>query len=119
MTEVEFITSNQGHQTSRIRELAERVRQRKPEILVRTTDASSNPGILERYKLKFGPAVAINGRLEFVGVPRFKMLLERLLQVHESRPNPRTAAPPETAKTAPRTAPVAAARPATEAPPPG
>ncbi len=119
MTEVEFITSNQGHQASRIAQLVDRLRQRRPDVLVRITDVASNPGVLQRYKLKYGPGIAINGRLEFVGLPRFKMLFERLIQVHEARPNPRTAAPPEPAKPAAAARPATPARPSTDAPPPG
>ncbi len=119
MTEVEFITSNQGHQVDRISKLVEKLRQRRPDVLVRVTAATDNPGILQKHKLQFGPAVLIDGRLEFVGVPRFKMLFDRLLQVHESRPNPRTAAPPEPAKPAATPRPAAAAKPPAGAPPPG
>ena len=119
VTEVEFITSNQGHQGERIRRLAERLRERRPDVVVRVTEATPNPGVLQKYKLKYGPAIAINGRLEFVGVPRFTMLLDRLLQVHEGRPNPRTAAPPETAKPAVPTRPTGPARPPAGTAPPG
>ena len=119
MTEVEFITSNQGHQGERIRRLAERLRERRPDVTVGVTEGTANPGVLQKYKLKFGPAVVINGRLEYVGVPRFTMLLDRLLQVHEGRPNPRTAAPPEPVKPPASPRPAAPAKPPAGAAPPG
>jgi len=119
VTEVEFVASNQGHQGDRIQKLIDKLRQRRPDILVRVTDASANPGLLQGHKLKFGPAVLIDGRLEFVGVPRFKMLFDRLLQVHDARPNPRTAAPAEPAKPAAAGRPAAPLKPPTGAPPPG
>jgi len=119
VTEVEFITSNQGHQVDRIWKLVDRLRQRRPDIVARVEDPAANPGLLAKHRLKFGPAVIINGRVEFVGIPRFKMFFDRLLQVHDARPNPRTAAPPEPAKPPLPPRPGSPSKPPAGSPPPG
>ena len=91
MTEVIFLTSNQGQQTERVRSVSARLKQRLPQVDIKVLDAAERPDLLTKHKLKFGPAVLINGLLEYVGVPRLSMLVARVLQVGEGRPNPRTA----------------------------
>src|SRR5437899_11740889 len=53
----------------------------------------SNP-VLATYKLQVGPAILLNERIEFVGVPRYRMLVERIAMVAAGRISPRTAQPP-------------------------
>src|SRR2546426_5306207 len=91
MTEVIFLTSNQGQQVERVRSISERLKHRLPDVTVRIVDASAHPELLVKHKLRYGPGVIIDGKLEYVGVPRFSMLVDRVLQVREGRLNPRTA----------------------------
>src|SRR5213078_1815552 len=58
------------------------------------------------YEWRSGPAILVNDRIEFVGIPRYRMLVERVSQVAAGRISPRTAQPP------PAAAPTAAAKPA-------
>ena len=118
MTEVIFFTSNQSQQAERVRSISERLKARLPDLTVRTVHAKTNPELLAKHKLKFGPGVIIDGQLEYVGIPRFSMLVDRVLQVRERRPNPRTAGdkPGEKPAAAPP-APPAARPPAPPAPP--
>ncbi len=116
MTEVVFVASNQAQQAERVRSISERLKQRLPDVTVKIVDGAAHPDVLAKYKLKFGPAVVVDGQLEYVGVPRFSMLVDRILQVRERRPNPRTAGDKPGAAPAP--APAAATRPATPPPPP-
>ena len=110
MTEVVFLISNQGHQLARVRSISERLKQRLPEVDVRLVEGPRD--VLAKHKLNFGPAVLIDGLLEYVGVPRLSLLVDRVLQVREGRPNPRTAAE----KVAEKPAPAQASKPAV---PPG
>lgn len=100
MTEVAFLSSLQGYQTSRERELVDRLKSERPDLTVRYLPPAESAPLLTKYKLKFGPAVLINDRLEFIGVPRYRMLLERIEIAKQ-----RAAAPP---KPAPVTSPAPA-----------
>lgn len=109
MTEIVFLSSVQGYQTAREQEIAERLKTARPDLTVRVLTPQESGPLLTKYKLKFGPAVLIDNRLEFIGVPRFRMLLERI-EISKRR----AAAP----KPAPAAAPVAApAAPAPATPP--
>ena len=83
----------------------------RPDLMVRVHPPSDSGPLLAKYKLKFGPAVLIDNRLEFVGVPRYRMLLERI-EISKRRalapPQPPAAAAPPApapAKPAPATPP--------------
>jgi hypothetical protein len=117
MTEVTFLGSVQGHQVERLRQFADRLRKQRPDLVVTLVEGTSAVGPLEKHKLKFGPGVLIDGRLEYVGIPRWSFLQERLAQVTQAIANTRTAAPPE--KPAAKPAPAKpAAPPATATGPP-
>ncbi|TLZ43819.1 MAG: hypothetical protein E6K19_06470 [Methanobacteriota archaeon] len=66
--------------------------------------------------MQFGPAILVNGRIEFVGIPRYRMLVERIAMVAAGKPSPRTAQPPPTPAPA---APAKATPPPSPSPPPG
>ena len=72
--------------------------------------------LLKRYKLQFGPAILVNDRIEFVGIPRYRMLVERVSLVAAGRISPRTAQPPPTPTP---TAAVKPPAPTNPTPPPG
>lgn len=115
--EVLFLSSLQGYQTSREREIADRLRAERTDVTVRLLPPEESGSLLAKYKLKFGPAVVINNRLEFVGIPRYRMLLERI-EVSKRR----AAAPPPTAAPVPAPPPAparAAPEPAAPAEPAG
>ncbi len=113
MTEVLFLSSVQGYQDDRVQEIAARLRKDRSDLTVKVEEPSSSGPLLAKYKLKFGPAIAIGGRVEFVGVPRYRMLLERIEVSIQRTLNP----PPVPAPAAP--AKPAAAPPAQPAGPGG
>ncbi|HYM39239.1 MAG TPA: hypothetical protein VEY12_03705 [Thermoplasmata archaeon] len=101
--DVLFLSSVQGYQTDRVREIAERLRADRPDLTVRLQSPEESASLLAKYKLKFGPAIVINDRLEFVGIPRYRMLLERL-EISKQRalaPPPAAAAPAPAPRPAP------------------
>lgn len=112
MTEVTFVASIQGHQVERTREFAERMRKAHPGIVITVLEGETAATLLAKHKLKFGPAVVIDGRLEYVGIPRWRHLQERLAQILGGVPNPRTAVAPE------KPAPVGSAKTAVGSPAP-
>ena len=120
MMEIMFLSSLQGYQTSREQEISDRLKAERSDLTVHVLSPQESAPLLAKYKLKFGPAVLIDNRLEFVGVPRYRTLLERI-EVSKKRalappsPPPPVAAPP--AAPAPRPAPAAA--PPKPADPPG
>lgn len=67
-----------GHQEERVRTVLERLRERKPEATVEVIETKGRPELLKPFNLTFGPAIVVEGRLEFVGMPRVRMLVERL-----------------------------------------
>lgn len=95
-----------------MKEMADRLRKDHPEWTVEVRTPPESEPLLKRYKLQFGPAILANGRVEFVGIPRYRMLVERVAMVAAGRVSPRTAQPP------PIAAPAAGAKPATSAAPP-
>lgn len=51
---------------------------RFPDLEVREWDLMEHPELGPRYGVMAAPAIVINGRLEFSGVPKEQVLLERL-----------------------------------------
>ncbi len=111
MMEILFLSSLQGYQTNREQAVADRLKTDRPDLTVRVLSPAESAPVLTKYKLKFGPAVVIGNRLEFVGIPRYRMLLER---VEISRRRAEAPAAPAAASAAP-----AAPRPTPPAKPPG
>jgi len=97
MVTVAFLASVQGYQEERIQEVADRLRTDHPEWTVQVLPPDATKPLLTKYKLKFGPAILVDDRVEFVGIPRYRMLVERIAMVSAGRISPRTAAPPPSA----------------------
>jgi len=120
MTDVTFVSSIQGYQDARVAEIVDRLKTDHPEWTVEVLPPDQSAPVLQRYKLKFGPAILVDGRVEFVGIPRYRMLVERLAMVASRRPNPRSAAPPTpTPVAAPAAKPAPAEKPPSPSPPSG
>lgn len=56
----------------------EQARARFPELEVREWDLVARPDLAVRYGVMSTPAIVINGRLEFTGVPKEQAFLGRL-----------------------------------------
>ena len=94
MVTVTFLSSTQGYQEGRVAEIAKRLRADHPEWTVQVLPPDASQGPLMTHKLKFGPAVLVDETIEFVGIPRYRMLVERIAMVAAGKTSPRTAAPP-------------------------
>lgn len=58
--------------------LIEEARAAMPDVQVEEVDVTEQPEVAVRYGVMATPAIVINGRLEFVGVPSERALRERL-----------------------------------------
>ncbi len=58
--------------------MVEKAKARFPGLEVREWDLLEHPALGPRYGVMATPAILINGRLEFSGVPREQAFLERL-----------------------------------------
>jgi hypothetical protein len=76
--ELIYLRSPTGLQHQRALEILAKVREARPDVTIREVDPSEDPALAERFKIKYSPGLIINGRIEFVGIPREGMLLERL-----------------------------------------
>ncbi len=59
----------------------ERVRAEVPDLHLEEIDITAHPEIAVKYRVMATPAIAINGKLEFVGVPKEETLRACLLAV--------------------------------------
>src|SRR2546430_14666839 len=116
MVTVTFLTSVQDFQEGRIQAVAERRRKAHPESTVNVVPPERSTPLLAKYNLQFGPAILVNDRIEFVGIPRYRMLVDRVSQVAAGRISSRTAQPPPAAAPSATAKPAAPPRPT---PPPG
>lgn len=58
--------------------LIEKAKTEVPDVHVEEIDVAANPAVAVKYRVMSTPAIAINGKLEFTGVPREDALLARL-----------------------------------------
>jgi hypothetical protein len=115
---VTFLASLQDFQEGRMKDMADRLGAEHPEWTVEIRTPAESRALLERHKLQFGPAILVNERVEFVGIPRYRMLIERVAMVAAGRVSPRTAQPPTSAPPAGAKAAAPAPSPS-RSPPPG
>lgn len=66
--------------------LIEKAKSLLPDVQVEEIDVAANPAVAVQYRVMSTPAIAINGRLEFTGIPREDALLARLRSAAGGRP---------------------------------
>ena len=54
---------------------------RFPELEIREWNLAEHPELGPRYGVTSAPAIVVNGRLEFRGVPNYDVFLERLAAI--------------------------------------
>ncbi len=59
--------------------LIENARATLPDLRLEEVDITEHPEVALKYRVLATPAIAINGRLEFLGVPKEETLRARLL----------------------------------------
>ncbi len=78
MTNVAFVTSINGIQADRIGKISKGLSEKRPDVKVEILDVTKQKELLEKLHLKYGPFVMVDGKLVFVGIPRLKMLLDKI-----------------------------------------
>ena len=58
----------------------EKIKARIPEIRFAEIDITERPEIAVKYRIMATPAIAINGKLEFTGVPKEEALRDRIAE---------------------------------------
>ena len=58
--------------------LIEKAKSEIPDIQVEEIDVAANPAVAVKYRVMSTPAIAIDGKLEFTGIPREDALRARL-----------------------------------------
>lgn len=95
--ELIYLRSPTGQQHERALEVLDVIRRARPDLTIREVDPLADPDFAKRYAIKYSPGLILNGRIEFVGIPRETMLLERIELVSRAPVAP----PPEQPKSAP------------------
>jgi len=60
-------------------EVIESVRRERPDLILSIVDITQAPELAVKYRVMATPAIAINGRLAFMGVPRRDALRDAVL----------------------------------------
>jgi hypothetical protein len=58
--------------------LIEEARSSLPDLELEEVDITERPEVAVKYRIMSTPAIAINGKLEFLGIPAARALLDRL-----------------------------------------
>jgi hypothetical protein len=61
--------------------MIEKVKAEIPELCLIEVDITQQPEIAVKYRVMATPAIAINGRLEFTGVPKEGVLRNRIAEI--------------------------------------
>ena len=104
MTEVTFVTSVKGIQDERVKSISTGLKEKRPDVNVSIIPGDKNVELLTKLKLKHGPCVIIDGRMQFVGIPNLRMVLERLDMIAKkevAQTSATVASPPAQTSTAP------------------
>jgi predicted thioredoxin/glutaredoxin len=66
--------------------LLEKAKGRVSDVHVEEVDVTANPDVAVKYRVMATPAIAIDGKLEFTGVPREEALRAKLEAAAERSP---------------------------------
>lgn len=72
-----------------VAKMVEEAKGQLPRVQLEEVVITEHPAIAVTYRVMSTPAIAINGRLEFVGVPRADALLARLQTIAADATDPR------------------------------
>lgn len=61
--------------------IIEKIKAEVPEVRLVEVDITEHPEIVVKYRIMATPAIAINGRLEFMGVPKEGALRNRIAEI--------------------------------------
>lgn len=79
--ELVYLKSPTGRQHERAKRVLAEVREGMPNLLYREVDPREDPDYAAQFPIHHAPGLVVDGRLEYVGIPRPRMLLDRLRQL--------------------------------------
>lgn len=79
--EMVYLKSPTGLHHKRAAEVLGRVREALPDLKYREVDPREDPDYAAQFHIKYAPGIVIDGRIEFVGIPRTRMVLDRIRQL--------------------------------------
>lgn len=82
--ELVYLKSPTGTHHERAVEVLGRIRKRLPDLKYREVDPREDPDYAAQFHILYAPGIIIDGRIEYVGIPRERMLLDRIRQLQEA-----------------------------------
>ncbi len=79
--ELVYLKSPTGLHHERAAEVLGRIRELIPNLEYREVDPREDPEYAAKFNIKYAPGIIINGRIEYVGIPRERMLLHRIQEL--------------------------------------
>ncbi|MEE8199519.1 MAG: hypothetical protein V3R48_07410 [Thermoplasmata archaeon] len=79
--ELVYLKSPTGQQHERAQAVLARVREEMPDLEYREVDPRKDPEYASQFPITYAPGLIIDGVIEYVGIPRERMLLDRLRQL--------------------------------------
>ncbi|MFQ5908801.1 MAG: hypothetical protein ACE5JE_08275 [Thermoplasmata archaeon] len=79
--ELVYLKSPTGQQHERAEVVLARVQEVLPDLEYREVDPRRDPDFAAQFPISHAPGLIVDGRIEYVGIPRERMLLDRLRQL--------------------------------------
>ena len=93
--ELVYLRSPTGQQHDRAQAILNRIREEIPDRDYREVDPRKDPDYASQVPITHAPGLIIDGRIEYVGIPRERMLLDRIRQLQSKGGGKPKAAPAE------------------------
>lgn len=78
MTELQLLTTFDCPHCSKCKELIEKIKNDFPKLKIKVMNILEHPELVEKYKIISVPAIVIDEKLEFVGIPSKEELKKKL-----------------------------------------
>ncbi len=79
--ELVYLRSPTGLQHERAAIVLGQIRELIPDLEYREVDPREEPEYAAKFNIKYAPGIIIDGRIEYVGIPRERMLLNRIREL--------------------------------------
>lgn len=78
IVKIEILTTPDCVHCAEAKRLIEKVKRDTPNLEVKTIDLTEHPEVAQKYMLMTAPGIVIDGKLEFIGVPKEEELRKKL-----------------------------------------
>lgn len=83
--ELIYLRSPTGQQHQRALKVLARLREEVAGLKVREVDPREDPEFAKTHHIEHAPGLIIDGRIEYVGIPRIRMLVTRIRQLQAAK----------------------------------